>query len=85
MGKVLDLNVPDEALIAQWVYRKLRNHHPMSERDAKRRHPFAREKKREYQINPTSNTVRYALNDGRVFEITVMQVEQALPAMVEEV
>jgi hypothetical protein len=84
MGKVINADISDEALVAQWIFRKLRNHHPMSERDSAKRHPLAREKNRQYQLSDTSNTVRYALNDGRVFEITVMKVEHALPAMVAE-
>lgn len=81
MGKVINSDLPDTALIAQWVFRKLRNHHPMSERDAKKRHPQVREKMRERQLAADSNVVRYALNDGRVYEITVVQVETALPVM----
>jgi hypothetical protein len=84
MGKVINAKIPDTALVAQWIFRKLRNHHPMSEHDSKHRHALAREKVREYQLAPDSDTVRYALNDGRVFEITVKLVEGKLPAMVHE-
>lgn len=86
MGKVINApELSDEAVIAQWVFRKLRNHDPMSERDSRKPHPLAREAtNRQRQLAPTSNVVRYALNDGRVFEIIIQKVEGALPVMVVE-
>lgn len=83
MGKVRQEIADDTASLAQWVFRKLRNHDPLSARDIPVRHKASRETQRQYQITSDSNTVRYCLNDGRVFEISVQLVEGALPAIVE--
>ena len=78
MGKVLESkSLSDEAVMAQWIFRKLRNHDPMSERDTKKKCKGHRERERQYQLEPTSNVVRYCMNNGQVFEITVVQVEMA--------
>ena len=73
MGKVLPDIVGDEAAMAQWIMRKLRNHDPMSARDTAKKAPGHREKERQY-VTADGSTVRYALNRGDVFEITVMRV-----------
>ncbi len=79
MGKVLPDIAGDEAALAQWVMRKLRNHDPMSARDSAKKAPGHREKERQYVVTRTGPdgeaVVRYALNRGDVFEITIMRVQ----------
>lgn len=86
MGKVVDYIDSDEATLTQWIWRKLRNHDPMSVRDVAKRHANVRETMRVSDFDEEKNFIRYAMNDGRVFEITCKQVEGSTPnlAMVEE-
>jgi hypothetical protein len=82
MGKVLADIEGDEAALAQWLMRKLRNHDPMSARDTQKKAPGHREKERQYVIagvGPDGEAVvRYALNRGDVFEITIMKAQGTL-------
>lgn len=67
MGKVKEAFTDDGAGLAEWVYRKLRNHDPLSARDKAKglRSAF---------VTKDPLVVRYATADGRCFEVAVRQV-----------
>lgn len=77
MGKVRNGIPNDDAGIAQWVYRKLTNHNPMSERETgsvATRKALVGNRPR-VEIDPADDTrVTYLLNDGREYEIKVTEV-----------
>lgn len=86
MGKILgeyrkDDTVSRQTGLAQWVFRKLRNHDPLSVVDDAKRRAGLRPEMR-VQHMPEGNVARYVLNDGSVFEITVTQVQG--PQFVEQ-
>jgi hypothetical protein len=78
MGKVRTHIVSDDAALAQWVFRKLVNHDPMSVRESvsMRTKPPAKQKKTlRVQHVEGSTSVIYALADGRQFKLTVEAVK----------
>lgn len=77
MGKVRSHIMNDGPSIAQWINRKLVNHHPMSEREEKQS-PAARKAllgdRKKVEHTEGTNDVTYLLDDGREFKITVEEV-----------
>jgi hypothetical protein len=83
MGKVRGHIPDDAAALAQWVMRKVKNHDPMSQREAAGRNVSgmtpvlgrAKTKKTE-RVQHTEGTteVLYTLDDGRAFKIEVTAV-----------
>ena len=90
MGKIREQFEGDMvAGLTQWVGRKLKNHDPMSAMDAgatMRGIPVPRQIN-DAKVKPGQvycgivkgkrDTVRYGLQDGRVFEVTVREVEDS--------
>lgn len=74
MGKVRDHIPNDAAALTQWAYRKLVNHDPMTKRESSETRGG---RSLRFQHVEGSNTVRYTLSDGRVFEMKVVQVAGA--------
>lgn len=73
MGKVREHIHSDTAAVAQWISRKLRNHDPMSAREAKgEKVAKVRDRQRVEHVEG-SDTVEYVLRDGQVFVITVQE------------
>jgi hypothetical protein len=75
MGKVRSTIPSDDAALAQWVYRKLVNHDPMSVRETTRVKVKGRQ--RVTHVEGTTSVV-YALNDGRTFELSVKDLTAEL-------
>lgn len=90
MGKIRDQFAGDMvAGLAQWVGRKLKNHDPMSAMDmgSSRREARWQRTVSDAKVKPgvcycgivkgTRNVVRYGLEDGRVFEVTIREVDES--------
>lgn len=87
MGLVRD-NIPNDLHgLTQWVWRKLRNHHPMSTRErkrvkgmggreeaAERRHEGLRGRPRQF-VTADKQSVGYVLESGECFLIKIEQIE----------
>lgn len=90
MGKVREQFTNDVHGLAQWVGRKVKNHHPMSHREGTNEAFPLAVKRKSYGVKDgevsepgvaycgivagVPNTIRYGLADGRVFEIKIMDV-----------
>jgi hypothetical protein len=90
MGKIREQFAGDMvAGLAQWVGRKLKNHDPMSAMDGgayvrglkvSRQVQDAKVKPGQVYcgiVNGKRDTVRYGLQDGRVFEVTIREVDES--------
>lgn len=87
MGKVRSHIVNDSAALAQWVGRKLRNHNPMKHRDKvadshSRANSHGTRVKDSFNVFLTldagrSNQVFYELENGRIFQMTVEEIQPA--------
>lgn len=77
MGKVRDHIYDDTQALAQWVFRKLKNHDPMSVRELpggnSLRAKMGVTAKERVMHQEGTTECHYVLDDGRVFEIRVTQ------------
>jgi hypothetical protein len=71
MGKVCPEYHNDATGLAQWIMRKLSNHHPLSERD---KGSNVRKKLPRQHVYEDRNVVHYVLRNGRAFLISVEEV-----------